>query len=79
MTRLKFYRVKSLPEIGEVGSIYFVSGNEKGVYICVEHQTFEIYGSVDTPITNLDIDPIFLKTNQIITYGDISINLDLIV
>lgn len=28
MTPLKFYRVETLPETGEVGSLYFVSGSE---------------------------------------------------
>ena len=28
MTQVKFYRVETLPETGEVGSLYFVSGSE---------------------------------------------------
>jgi hypothetical protein len=28
MTQVKFYRVETLPEAGEVGSLYFVSGSE---------------------------------------------------
>ena len=28
MTQVKFYRVETLPEVGEVGSLYFVSGSE---------------------------------------------------
>lgn len=28
MTQVKFYRVENLPEVGEVGSLYFVYGSE---------------------------------------------------
>jgi hypothetical protein len=28
MAQVKFYRVETLPETGEVGSLYFVSGSE---------------------------------------------------
>ncbi len=43
-TKLKFFRVQSLPEIGEIGSLYFVYG-EKAIYLCTSTTTFEFYGS----------------------------------
>lgn len=50
MTQVKFYRVETLPETGEVGSIYFVySSNDQGrLYVCTGPSTFENYsGSSD--------------------------------
>lgn len=50
MKPIKFYRVASLPEVGEVGSIYFVySSYDQGrLYVCTNPQTFENYsGSSD--------------------------------
>lgn len=50
MKPIKFYRVESLPETGEVGSIYFVySSHDQGrLYVCTGPSTFENYsGSPD--------------------------------
>ena len=44
MTQVKFYRVETLPETGEVGSLYFVSGSENyGVWVCTGPTSFEAY------------------------------------
>ena len=46
MTQVKFYRVEALPEVGEVGSLYFVYGSggvQSLLYICVETGLFELY------------------------------------
>ena len=46
MTQVKFYRVETLPEIGEVGSLYFVYGSggvQSLLYICVGAGLFELY------------------------------------
>lgn len=46
MTRIKFYRVESLPEVGEVGSLYFVYGSEgvqSMLYLCVGTNSYELY------------------------------------
>lgn len=46
MTQVKFYRVETLPETGEVGSLYFVYGSggvQSMLYICVENGLFELY------------------------------------
>ena len=50
MKPIKFYRVQTLPEVGEVGSIYFVySSHDSGrLYVCTDPSTFENYsGSSD--------------------------------
>lgn len=42
--RTKVYRVETLPEIGEVGSIYLVYGGlHPMMYLCVEETIFEPY------------------------------------
>lgn len=46
MTQVKFYRVETLPEVGEVGSLYFVYGSggvQSLLYICVGTGLFELY------------------------------------
>lgn len=46
MTQVKFYRVEALPEVGEVGSLYFVYGSggvQSQLYICVGTGLFELY------------------------------------
>ena len=46
MTQIKFYRVETLPEVGEVGSLYFVYGSggaQSLLYICVGTGLFELY------------------------------------
>ena len=46
MTQVKFYRVETLPEVGEVGSLYFVYGSggvQSLLYICVGNGLFELY------------------------------------
>lgn len=46
MTQVKFYRVEALPEVGEVGSLYFVYGSggvQSLLYICVGTGLFELY------------------------------------
>ena len=46
MTQVKFYRVETLPEVGEVGSLYFVYGSggvQSLLYICVGDGLFELY------------------------------------
>lgn len=46
MTQIKFYRVETLPETGEVGSLYFVYGSggvQSLLYICVGDGLFELY------------------------------------
>lgn len=46
MTQVKFYRVETLPEVGEVGSLYFVYGSggvQSLLYICVGAGLFELY------------------------------------
>lgn len=46
MTQIKFYRVETLPEVGEVGSLYFVYGSggvQSLLYICVGDGLFELY------------------------------------
>jgi hypothetical protein len=46
MTQIKFYRVETLPETGEVGSLYFVYGSggvQSMLYICVGSGLFELY------------------------------------
>lgn len=46
MTQVKFYRVETLPETGEVGSLYFVYGSggvQSLLYICVGAGLFELY------------------------------------
>lgn len=46
MTQVKFYRVETLPEVGEVGSLYFVYGSggvQSQLYICVGVGLFELY------------------------------------
>ena len=46
MTQVKFYRVETLPETGEVGSLYFVYGSggvQSQLYICVGAGLFELY------------------------------------
>lgn len=42
MNPIKFYRVETLPETGEVGSLYFVHDNNHKLYICTE-SGFEDY------------------------------------
>lgn len=44
MTQVKFYRVETLPETGEVGSMYFCFG-EGSIYLCTYPTTFEFYGT----------------------------------
>ena len=45
-TKLKFYRVPSLPEVGQIGSLYFVySGENPKLYICTQNG-FEQYSDV---------------------------------
>jgi hypothetical protein len=37
MNSIKFYRVETLPETGEVGGVYFTSKEDnRAVYICTE-------------------------------------------
>lgn len=46
MAQVKFYRVETLPETGEVGSLYFVYGSggvQSLLYICVGTGLFELY------------------------------------
>ena len=46
MTQIKFYRVEALPEVGEVGSLYFVYGSggvQSLLYICIGTGLFELY------------------------------------
>ena len=46
MTQVKFHRVQTLPETGEVGSLYFVYGSggaQSLLYICVGTGLFELY------------------------------------
>lgn len=46
MAQVKFYRVQTLPEVGEVGSLYFVYGSggvQSLLYICVGNGLFELY------------------------------------
>jgi hypothetical protein len=46
MAQVKFYRVETLPEVGEVGSLYFVYGSggvQSLLYICVGTGLFELY------------------------------------
>lgn len=44
MKPVKFYRVATLPEVGEVGSLYFVSGSENyGLWVCTGPISFEAY------------------------------------
>ena len=46
MTQVKFYRVETLPEVGEVGSLYFIYGSggvQSLLYICVGAGLFELY------------------------------------
>lgn len=46
MTQVKFYRVETLPEVGEVGSLYFVYGSggvQSLLYICIGAGLFELY------------------------------------
>ena len=38
---LTFHKVKALPEVGQIGGIYFVDGGQS--YICTGESTFEIY------------------------------------
>lgn len=48
MNPIKFYRVETLPEVGEVGSLYFVygSGGEQArLCLCVGNGLFETYTS----------------------------------
>ena len=46
MNPIKFYRVETLPETGEVGSLYFVFGNQiPSLHLCTTESTFECYGS----------------------------------
>lgn len=37
MNPIKFYRVESLPETGEVGSVYFVHGEVPSLYVQTEN------------------------------------------
>ena len=38
---LTFHKVKTLPEVGQIGGIYFVDGGYS--YICTGENTFEVY------------------------------------
>lgn len=68
MKKVKFYKVKTLPKIGDVGGIYFVSGKSGGIYICTEQTKFEYYSGSYFPIENYWIDTLFIKSDEIITY-----------
>lgn len=60
MNRVKFYRVETLPETGEIGGLYFVYGGDIPLlYICTEENSFEIYTHVSEVITNEEIDSLF--------------------
>lgn len=44
MNPIKFYRVKTLPETGEVGSLYFVTTHDtSGLWVCTGPTSFEAY------------------------------------
>ena len=46
MTQVKFYRVETLPEVGEVGSLYFVyKGASPKFYVCTTNG-FEQYSDL---------------------------------
>lgn len=36
MTPIKFYRTESLPELGEIGSFYFLHGDSNSLYVCTD-------------------------------------------
>lgn len=48
MTPIKFYRTESLPELGEIGSFYFLHGDSNSLYVCTDtsgdkNQDYENY------------------------------------
>lgn len=78
MNPIKFYRVETLPEIGEVGSLYFVYKDEGPKLYVSTSDGFEQYSQIYSSITNEEIDTLFVRDNQIVTYGDVTVNTDLI-
>lgn len=44
MNPIKFYRVETLPETGEVGSLYFVTTHDiSGLWVCTSSTSYEAY------------------------------------
>lgn len=44
MNPIKFYRVETLPESGEIGSLYFVTAHATaGLWVCTSPTSFEAY------------------------------------
>jgi hypothetical protein len=56
MTQVKFYRVETLPEVGEVGSLYFVHGSTPRFYVCT-NEGFELYSGGDITTEDVEVLP----------------------
>ena len=56
MTQVKFYRVETLPEVGEVGSLYFVYGITQKFYVYT-NEGFELYSGGDITTEDVEVLP----------------------
>jgi hypothetical protein len=56
MTQVKFYRVETLPEVGEVGSLYFVYGITPKFYVYT-NEGFELYSGGDITTEDVEVLP----------------------
>jgi hypothetical protein len=63
MAQVKFYRVDTLPETGEVGSLYFVHKDESPKLYVSTSEGFEQYSEIYSSIPNEEIDTLFLRDN----------------
>lgn len=55
MNQIKFYRVQSLPEIGEVGGLYFVYGGNSPILYLYNGDNFEQYSiDITEPLERLE-------------------------
>lgn len=56
MNPIKFYRVETLPEVGEVGGLYFVCGITPKFYVYT-NEGFELYSGGDIMTEDVTVLP----------------------
>lgn len=71
MSKVRFYRVESLPQEGVLGGLYFVTGDQnKGIWVCNPDGEFEQYGITDLSqmsvdiMSETDIDDLFIEIEE---------------